>query len=143
MKYAPILFQGDFPLLVQSAALTACFRVGLRVLSLKKIMRLLEEGEKFVPLGRRSFGLQQIISAVLRASHIVPGGKHCLTKALVAQTMLKRNGLESQLRIGVMRSKGDRLDAHAWVECCGRIVVGAEKDLNRYVPLLNWEGISF
>lgn len=59
----------------------------------------------------------------------------CLPQALTAQLMLARAGHPSRLRIGVARRHGERLEAHAWVECGGRIVVGHLPEHDAYTPL--------
>jgi hypothetical protein len=59
----------------------------------------------------------------------------CLTKALTAQIILDQYGHQSNLRIGV--TKGEKFEAHAWVEFDGDVVMG--KSENKYVPLVNME----
>ena len=53
--------------------------------------------------------------------------------------LLHRHGHASNLKIGVRlvdRAVRDvPLDAHAWVECDGRIVIGAVADLDEYAVL--------
>ena len=58
----------------------------------------------------------------------------------MALIMLRQLGYEPELKIGVAR-EGRLLDAHAWVECDGHIVVG-DAGLDRYSvlpPLLGTE----
>ena len=45
----------------------------------------------------------------------------CLTRSLVLEWLLRRQGVESELRIGVRYARG-QLDAHAWIECDGEPV---------------------
>ncbi len=45
----------------------------------------------------------------------------CLQRSLALCLWLEACGLSPVLRIGV-RKDGDRLDAHAWVECQGRVI---------------------
>lgn len=52
-----------------------------------------------------------------------------MIKAFTAQILLSRRGVVSDLRIGVAKNERGRLEAHAWVECRGRIVVGDSVDL--------------
>ena len=52
------------------------------------------------------------------ASRYSPFPSSCLTRSLALVRMLKKDGIESQLRIGV-RIAGTALDAHAWVEYAG------------------------
>jgi hypothetical protein len=49
----------------------------------------------------------------------------CLPRALAAQTMLRRRGIESQLCLGVAR-KGETLITHAWIEIGQNVIVGGE-----------------
>lgn len=55
-----------------------------------------------------------VILAVNRASRALRVGA-CLTRALVATSLLRRRGSEAVVRVGVRRSHG-KLEAHAWVE---------------------------
>ena len=43
---------------------------------------------------------------------------NCLEQSLVLCWLLARKGIESELRFGA-RKEDVRLEAHAWVECCG------------------------
>ena len=60
----------------------------------------------------------------------------CLSQALTAQILLRRRGYPAVVRIGVARTHGRRLEAHAWVECAGQIVIGGSAEsLAQYTPL--------
>jgi hypothetical protein len=58
---------------------------------------------------------------------------------LVAQTLLQRRGVSSDLRIGVARDASGAFIAHAWVEAGGMTVIGSATDTS-FVPLLTMEG---
>lgn len=62
--------------------------------------------------------------AVDVASRLVPGGGHCLSKALTAQILLIRRGYLTKIHYGAKRSNNDDFIAHAWLECEGRIIIG-------------------
>ena len=64
-------------------------------------------------------------------------GAPCLPTALVAQSMLRRRGVASHLRLGVRRDVSG-LAAHAWLEIDRKIVFGAS-DM-QFVPLANYDG---
>lgn len=71
--------------------------------------------------------------AVRTAGRYVPSSKPCLTQALVLDLYLHRAGYPSRIAVGVAR--GERgLEAHAWIESEGRVVLGGE-DLSRYTEL--------
>lgn len=76
----------------------------------------------------------QIVWAVGRASHYVPGAHSCLPRALVAHILFRREGYPSELHIGVALDEHKKLQAHAWVESQGRVLIG-DTDLTRFTPL--------
>jgi transglutaminase superfamily protein len=75
---------------------------------------------------------EEICRAVDIAARFVPGAS-CLVKAQVGSAMLNRFGYAAEIKIGVLK-KSSNLEAHAWVECEGLVVLGATG--NQYVELL-------
>ena len=71
--------------------------------------------------------------AVASAARFVPGA-NCLAQALVAEAMLRRRGHPVELRLGVARDELGRIQAHAWVESYGHIVIG-DHDRDRFTEL--------
>jgi len=65
----------------------------------------------------------------------VLGDKPCLTEAMVAQLLLSRMGLAAKLQIGVRRGRQGELEAHAWIEHRGRILIGDCAGLERFSRL--------
>jgi hypothetical protein len=60
----------------------------------------------------------------------------CLPQALAVCVMARRRGIQARLMIGVRREPGtSAVEAHAWAECAGRVIVGWRDDLASYVPL--------
>lgn len=59
--------------------------------------------------------------AVDRAARCGPRQPSCLPRALTLWWLLRRQGIAAELRIGARRV-ADRLEAHAWVECDGRVL---------------------
>ena len=79
--------------------------------------------------------VDRVVRAVMTASRYVPAAT-CLTQALVTKLFLTRLGHEASVRIGVARSEAGELQAHAWVESRGRIVIGGSgRSLRRFTPL--------
>jgi hypothetical protein len=69
--------------------------------------------------------------AVRRAGRIVPGAS-CLACAFAAACLLRREGHDSTLTLGVRFGPGHRLLAHAWLESGGcRITGGPETSEHR------------
>ncbi len=78
---------------------------------------------------------ERIAWAVGVASAYVPGAT-CLVQALVARSMMLRQGLPAQVRIGVRAGEAARVHAHAWLVLDGQVVLG--ESLGRpHVPLEN------
>lgn len=83
----------------------------------------------------QSVSLGLIVWAVNIATRHTPGGAKCLVRALTTQLLLTRYGYSHQLHIGVAKSAIDTLEAHAWIECQGRVVVGWLNNLSRFKSL--------
>jgi hypothetical protein len=62
--------------------------------------------------------LQRPGQLVNSATHHTLGPANCLTRSLYLWLLLRRRGIDCQLRIGV-RLTGGVLDGHAWVEYAG------------------------
>jgi len=72
---------------------------------------------------------------VATAAHRLPFIENCLTKAFVTQLLFKNAGYAAKLHIGVAKGSVKSLDAHAWVESDGKIVVGRWDPAKVYAPL--------
>ena len=58
-----------------------------------------------------------------KASQFVPKTT-CLTQALGTQVLLGRRGHLTLIHIGVAKGEEGRLEAHAWLESRGKVVLG-------------------
>lgn len=89
--------------------------------ALQKVLKSLHPREP--PPASYDMPPARIAWAVTVASRYVPRAT-CLVRALATQVLLGRAGRSSILHIGVM--KGDRtpIEAHAWIEAEGRIIIG-------------------
>lgn len=64
---------------------------------------------------------------------------NCLPQSLVLWSLLRSNGMESEIRFGAR--KGEReLEGHAWVECFG-VALNEEGNVNQRFS--RFEGIAF
>ena len=59
---------------------------------------------------------------------------NCLPRALVLCRLLRRRGLQAELRLGVGKPEGE-FAAHAWVEHAGRALAEPEGNGQRFAPL--------
>ena len=129
------LERGERRLLVRCACVLAAMRVGLCVVSLRKLHALVTRAarrRRALPAARRH-SVEDIEWAIRAAARHVPGAT-CLPQALAAELMLTRHGHPARLRIGMAMTGNRTLEGHAWVESDGAIVLGGH-DLTRYTPL--------
>ena len=122
-------------LLIKTAVLLTAVRLSLWLLPFPIARRLVDRASR---LSRRLAAdpvpVEQLAWAVEVASRFVPGGGHCLSKAITAQIFLMRRGYRAEVRYGAVRETTDDFIAHAWLECDGKVVIGGEK-LNHYAML--------
>ena len=72
--------------------------------------------------------IQKMIRIAARYS-LVPA--KCLPKSLLLWWLLKRSGIESDLRLGVQKDK-EKFEAHAWVEYKGTVLNDSPQVNERY-----------
>jgi Transglutaminase-like superfamily len=111
----------------------ASVRVGLWLTSFGRLRRFVERIA--MPAGSPDptpGEADRIGWAVDSAARFVPNAT-CLPQALAAEAILLRRGHPAVVRLGVTR-KADGVEAHAWVESYGRVIVGGG-DLDRFEPL--------
>ena len=104
------------------------FWLGLRVLGLPRFQAcLLKTPARSAPPLALPV-IRALGEAINIAARHSPFPATCLTRSLLLGWLLRRRGVQSQLRIGVRLTQG-ALDAHAWVECEG-IPVNDRPDVN-------------
>src|SRR5215203_6202030 len=130
----------DHRLLVGTALLLGAIRLGLRLLPfriLQRIVSRLAQAPASSHPADQSL-VDRLVWAVTAASRYVPKAT-CLTQALAAHILLGRHGYPTQLRVGIARGEEGRLEAHAWLENQGKVIVGGG-ELSRYtlLPGMEW-----
>jgi|SRR5215208_5446867 len=134
------LTPSDRRLLFRTVLLLGAIRLGLRLLAFRTLQRIviqLAQTPTDPQLARRA-SVDRLVWAVTVASQYVPKAT-CLTQALAAQILLGRHAYPTQLRVGVARGEEGRLEAHAWLENQGKVIVGGG-ELSRYtlLPGMEW-----
>jgi len=136
------LRSADRGLLLKTMLLVWTVRLGLWLLPFHVVRQLLAKlalKSASSQNGGRAL-VDRDIWAVTVACRYVPLAT-CLTQALVTKVLLGRHGHHATVRIGVARSDGGELQAHAWVESNGRVVIGgSEASLKHYIPLAASDG---
>jgi Transglutaminase-like superfamily len=79
----------------------------------------------------------RVIWSINASCKLMPGSVKCLARALTMKTLLDMHHCPSKLMIGVDKNKVEQLEAHAWVEYEGHVVMGQLNDLSRFKPLPN------
>jgi hypothetical protein len=126
----------DRRLLVKSALLLGAVRLGLWLLPFQTVRCLLASMTCATTTlhDTEQTSIERIAWAVAGASQYIPMAT-CLTQALATQVLLGWQGHAARLCIGVARSDAGQFQAHAWVECQGRVVLGGADAPARFTPL--------
>lgn len=74
-------------------------------------------------------GQNDICWAVSRAGKAFFTDHGCLSQALLGELLLVRQGVPARMRVGVRKGSEGDLQAHAWVEVNGKVVIGGEPEL--------------
>jgi hypothetical protein len=124
-------------LVAEAAVLLVFLRVGLWKLSFATTRRVLNccLSQNQARAGLRGHAtVGRIASAVTGVARRLPARPTCLVEALAVEAMLRRRGFAPTLRVGVREpgSGSMPLDAHAWVECAGSVVIGRLANLADY-----------
>ena len=82
-----------------------------------------------------SFTVKDIAIGVNRSARFSPGYVKCLAKALTTAVLMEIYSLPYQTKIGVAKGENNDLQAHAWVESEGKIVMGYLADMSRFIPM--------
>jgi hypothetical protein len=131
----------DKRLVLGTFGLLGIIRVGLWLLPFQTLRNILA---KFTPVPGSSQAtansetVKKIVRTVRSLSHYIPRAT-CLTQALAVTVLLSRRGQPASLQIGVSKGERGRLEAHAWVEIQGRIVIGKQSNHSRYAVLSSLE----
>lgn len=122
-------------LIIYAALLLGLTKLGLKLVSFQTLQRFLARTASYKPNWFKQFAVSEVVWAVKLASCYMPGGAKCLARALIAQTILSQSNHKVELRIGATKNLHGELEAHAWVEHNGNVVIGKLSDLDRFIPL--------
>jgi hypothetical protein len=125
-------------LLLRAWLLLIAVRLGLRTLPFRWLWRFTQrlaqpQMRPQSPVTLTS-EIDAIVWAVKVASRYAGSSVSCLPRALTTYLLLGRAGVDANFRLGVVHTSAD-LEAHAWVEWNGRVLVGKLPDLDRFISL--------
>ena len=129
-------------MLLRTAVLTVVVRIALSTWSLGRVTR----GLRRVALGlphwtecTPTYRRRAAWAAHAVGRRFLPE-RPCLTQALVLKYLLLRRGDETaELHIGVTRTEAEGLQAHAWVERDGRVLIGGANSPETYARFADLE----
>jgi hypothetical protein len=124
-------------LLCTSAVLLCACRALLAVVGLDRARRVVARLVGVSPPFTRVDDPEYVAWAVACANAYLPGSGTCLSQAVVGAALLAAHGYPATVRLGVAKP-GAAVEAHAWVEREGTVVVGELSDLDRYRRLSSW-----
>jgi hypothetical protein len=120
-------------LLLRCVAIVAVIRVALWIAPFRVLLRVVDRGSRPVRGARSADEAAHIAEGVEIAGRLIPDAT-CLTQALAALLLMRRRGLDAELRLGVRRDGAGSVEAHAWIESAGRVLVGA-REARAFSPL--------
>jgi hypothetical protein len=127
----------DWAALAVAGGTVVATAVLLRVLPFRRVRRLME-GRRPIRVRRplSSGEEQRLLWAVTAVSQRLLPNRPCLPQALAAQFLLRRRGARpAHLRIGVARNDDGSIEAHAWLERDGQVLLGGAESPLLYRPL--------
>lgn len=124
-------------LLLRVVLLVAVMRLGLAFFSFRAWRRFVLHVASLLQTTQPTSSKQQqrLLWAVETAASGLLADRACLTQAMAAEWLLARRGLVTHLQIGVAKGEDGRLQAHAWLEQDGRILIGGSDSPQQFTPL--------
>jgi len=134
------LTNSDRQFLLNTFVLLGLVRLGMRLLPFNTLRKLINKNSQPNPR-LKPVSLNKIVWAINASTRYTPGGAKCLARALTCQVLMTRYGYSPELRIGVVKGEAGNLEAHAWIETQGQVVIGYLPDLSRFTLLPSFSGI--
>ncbi|MBD2663431.1 hypothetical protein B6N60_03317 [Richelia sinica FACHB-800] len=131
------LRNSDRQLLLTTAITLTMIRLGLWLLPWKILYKLVNRIVQ-LPLDHPEADEAiwcAVVWAVETVSRYLFPPPKCLARALVTQILLAWQGYRTKLCIGVAKNPQGNLEAHAWVESQGKIIIGKLTNQAKFIPL--------
>ncbi len=132
-KFLSLTWQ-DRCLLLSAAGWLAAIRLGLLCFPFAALRAALGFAARRGTLFHCQSSQERVAWAVMAAGRRQPFGRTWLARALAPQVMLARRALPCRFVIGVAKDAHGGLEAHAWLECGEKVLIGGP-DVSRFTPL--------
>lgn len=115
----------------------ALLRFALFCLPYRKVRRFVAQTPRRRGRGRIDMQAYQakLVWAIQLAGRYLLGHKPCLPQALAVQWFLLRQGVATDLNIGVQKDAAQGISAHAWIERDGQVIIGGTLSPSQFKPL--------
>lgn len=123
--------------LVRATGAVGAMWVALRVVPFARLVdwtRL--DAERLPRPSNHDLVVRRIVWAVEAVAPRLLPARPCLPQALAARALLARRGVATTFHIGVAATPAAGLQAHAWLERDGQVLVGGADAPTRYVRLV-------
>jgi hypothetical protein len=124
----------DRRLLLRAAVMLAWARARLRAMGFRPESASAGAAPPDPPAAADLARAQAVARLVGMAAAVNPVTVACLHRSVVLWTLLRREGIPCQLRLGAGDTRSGPFEAHAWVECGGVAVNEQDTHLGRYTP---------
>jgi hypothetical protein len=121
-------------------SLLGLVRLGLWRSSFRSLVHWVDRVSFALPRQLQRFSIQELIWAVEKSTQFTPGGAMCLARALTTKILMKQQGYDAELKIGVTKDASGVFKAHAWIEYQGEVTIGNLPDLSSFQALPAVEG---
>ena len=134
---------------LQAIALLPLTTLGLKVFGFKGCFnRLRQLAERIAepPPAKKAKAARQTRKVMQLAVKLAPYKGACLSRSLTLWWLLRRQGIESELRIGARKNREpdkSEIDIHAWLEYQGKPLNESRKALKDFVPFKENFTISY
>lgn len=128
LRIAFALSASDWLLVTKAWMWFGAIEVGLSCMPIQNLLRIIQRQTKLRTRTREKEPLrptpERVAYCVGLAARMHVLESTCLKKALVLYALLTRQGSDAQLLIGAAKAAKGQLDAHAWLECQGKVLMG-------------------
>jgi hypothetical protein len=140
-KFMALPWQGQW-LYLNTALWLLAVKAGLYLLPFDRLRQWMARFDEPACQPADMEEMRAIIEAIERIGQVLaPLRINCLPQALVGHRLLGRKGFDVQLKIGVLKNRGDRLAAHAWLEYQGQVMLGDLRNLGQFTSFPSLNGV--
>ncbi len=123
-------------MLLKAGWVVFAIKVALKTVPYKKVLTKIEGGLRSSRMKATDQRFEErAVWAVRAIARRFLGDKPCLTQALALKWILARAGKKTTLKIGVNKNLDNALEAHAWLELDGEIIIGGRNSPVFYTTL--------